>query len=163
MAELLDQGEIMSTQFEPKMANRFIMYIDGIPSFMIKMTNRPSLAIPRVTLDHINMKRYVAGKPEWQELSLSLYDPIVPSAAQATMEWIRLCFESVTGRMGYFDFYSKDITLNALGPVGDIVESWTLNGCFVTNFEGGQLDYSSGGDPVMVNINVSFNNAILNY
>lgn len=163
MAELLDQSEVQQSQFEPKMANRFIMYIDGIPSFMIKMSSRPSLSIPRVTLDHINMKRYVAGKPEWAELSLSLYDPIVPSAAQATMEWIRLCYESVTGRMGYSDFYKKDITLNALGPVGDIVESWNIQGAFVTNFEGGQLDWSSGGDPVMVTLSISFDNCILNF
>jgi hypothetical protein len=163
MAELLDQSEIYPNSFEPKLANRFIMYIDGIPSFMIKMTNRPSISIPRVTLDHINMKRYIAGKPEWQELSLSLYDPIVPSAAQATMEWIRLCFESVTGRMGYSDFYKKDITLNAVGPVGDIVESWNIQGAFVTNFEGGQLDWSSGGDPVMVNLSISYDNCILNF
>lgn len=163
MAELLDQSEIFSANFEPKMANRFIMYIDGIPSFMIKMASRPSLQIPRVTLDHINLKRYVAGKPEWQELSISLYDPIVPSAAQAAMEWIRLSFESVTGRMGYSDFYKKDITFNALGPVGDKVEEWTLQGAFITNFEGGQMDWASGGDPVMVNLTISYDQAILQF
>lgn len=163
MAELIDQTEIYHSMFEPKLQNRFIMYIDGIPSFMIKMANRPSLSIPRVTLDHINLKRYVAGKPEFQELQISLYDPVVPSAAQAAMEWIRLSFESVTGRMGYFDFYAKDIELVGLGPVGDKVESWKIEGAFVTNFEGGQLDWSSGGDPVMVNLTLSYNNAILNY
>ena len=38
MAELLDPTEIMFTAFEPKVANRFIMYIEGIPSYLIKAT-----------------------------------------------------------------------------------------------------------------------------
>ena len=33
MAELLDPTEIFYTAYEPKMANRFIMYIEGIPSY----------------------------------------------------------------------------------------------------------------------------------
>ncbi len=30
---ILDPNEIFFTAFEPKQANRFIMYIDGIPRF----------------------------------------------------------------------------------------------------------------------------------
>ena len=33
---VLDPNEIFFTAFEPKQANRFIMYVDGIPSYMIK-------------------------------------------------------------------------------------------------------------------------------
>ena len=36
MAQLLDPTEIMFTNFEPKMSNRFIMYIEGIPAYLIK-------------------------------------------------------------------------------------------------------------------------------
>ena len=36
MAELLDPTEVMFTAFEPKVANRFIMYVEGIPSYLIK-------------------------------------------------------------------------------------------------------------------------------
>ena len=33
---ILTQDEIFFTQFEPKVQNRFIMYMDGIPTYMIK-------------------------------------------------------------------------------------------------------------------------------
>ena len=33
---VLDPNEIFFTAFEPKQANRFIMYIDGIPAYEIK-------------------------------------------------------------------------------------------------------------------------------
>ena len=40
---VLDPNEIMFTAFEPKVQNRFIMYIDGIPSYIIKKISRPSV------------------------------------------------------------------------------------------------------------------------
>ena len=36
MAELIDPSEIMFTPFEPKVKNRFIMYIEGIPAYLIR-------------------------------------------------------------------------------------------------------------------------------
>ena len=143
MAELLDPSEIMFTPFEPKTQNRFIMYIEGIPAFTIKAMNRPSIQFDEVILEHINVKRYVKGKAEWQTLTVTLYDPIVPSGAQAVMEWVRLHHESVTGRDGYSDFYKKDITFNVLGPVGDKVEEWTLKGAFIQSATFSDMDYSA--------------------
>ena len=117
MANLLTPQEIMFTNFEPKMSNRFIMYVEGIPAYLIKAANRPEIQNGKVTIDHINTRRYVKGRSEWQDLTISLYDAVVPSAAQAVMEWVRLTHESVTGRDGYSDFYKKDIVFNSLGHI----------------------------------------------
>ena len=48
----LDPNEIMFTAFEPKVTNRFIMYIDGIPSYMIKSVTSPSFTDNVIKLDH---------------------------------------------------------------------------------------------------------------
>ena len=138
-----DPNEIFFTPFEPKLKNRFIMQIDGIPAFLVKTMARPSVQFEAVTLDHINVKRYVKGKATWQPISITLYDPIVPSGAQSVIEWIRLHHESVTGRDGYSDFYKKDITFNVLGPVGDKVEEWTLKGAFIQSATFSDMDYSA--------------------
>ena len=100
MPDLLDPSEIMFTPFEPKTKNRFIMFIEGIPAYLIKTMNRPQLQFDEIVLDHINVKRYVKGKAAWQPIDITLYDPVVPSGAQAVIEWIRLGHESVTGRDG---------------------------------------------------------------
>ena len=118
---ILNTNEIMFTAFEPKLQNRFIMYIDGIPAFLVKKISRPNIQFGEVTLDHINVKRKIKGKADWQNVTATLYDPVTPSGAQAVMEWVRLSHESVTGRDGYSDFYKKDIRINALGPAGDVV------------------------------------------
>ena len=131
MAELIDANDIMFTPFEPKLKNRYVMQIDGIPAYTIKTANRPQITFDEVELNHMNVTRYVKGKGKWQTLQFTMYDPIVPSAAQSVMEWVRLSHESVTGRDGYSDFYKKDLTINVLGPVGDIVEEWTLKGAWI--------------------------------
>lgn len=83
MADLLSSNEMFFTAYEPKVQNRFIMYIDGIPAYLIKAVNRPTINNNPITLDHINLKRKLKGKSEWADIEVTLYDPIVPSAAQA--------------------------------------------------------------------------------
>ena len=78
------------------------------------------------------------------------------------MEWARLSYESVTGRAGYSDFYKKDITLNLLGPVGDIVSEWIIKGAFVTNFNQGSFDWATS-DTAELAITVNMDYCILNY
>ena len=163
MAELLDPSEIMFTPFEPKTKNRFIMYIEGIPAFTIKAMNRPSIQFDEVVLEHINVKRYVKGKGAWQPLEITLYDPVVPSAAQSVMEWIREHHESVTGRQGYSDFYKRDITFNLLGPVGDKVEEWKLVGAFIQTANFNDLDFANGTDVADISLTLRYDYAILSF
>ena len=58
MPDLLDPSEIMFTPFEPKTKNRYIMYIEGIPSYLIK-TEQTDNPFETIELDHINVKRYI--------------------------------------------------------------------------------------------------------
>ena len=162
MAMLVDANDIMFTPFEPKTKQRFLMQIDGIPAYLIKTTNRPQITFEEVQLDHMNVRRFVKGKGVWQTLQCTLYDPVVPSAAQAVMEWVRLSHESVTGRDGYSDFYKKDVTFQVLGPVGDIVEEWKLKGTWIQDAQFGDMDFGSS-DPVDVTLTLRYDYAILNF
>ena len=163
MAELLNPSEIFYTNFEPKVKNRFILYVDGIPSFIIKKVNRPKLTQAKKELDHINVKSYYKGKSVWEEVAMELYDPIVPSGAQAVMEWVRLHHESVTGRDGYGDFYKKSVTINVLGPVGDKVEEWQLVNSFIVSADFQEMDWSDDGAAQMISLTLAYDYAILQY
>ena len=105
---ILDSNEVMFTAFEPMVQNRFVFYLDGIPSYLIKKADAPGVTLGEIKIEHINVYRKFKGKAEWKDISLSLYSPISPSGQQAIMEWVRLHHESVTGRDGYSDFYKKD-------------------------------------------------------
>jgi hypothetical protein len=162
MPDILDTNEIFFTPFEPKTKARFIMYIEGIPSYLVKAAARPQIQFEEMVLDHINVKRHLKGKGTWQPIDITLYDPIVPSGAQAVMEWVRLGHESVTGRDGYADFYKKDITFNLLGPVGDIVEEWTLKGAYVQTANFGEMSFDSN-EPADITLTLQYDYAILQF
>ena len=146
--QLTDLGtnpEFYSNAFswEPVKAHQFIMSIGDIPAFLIKSSAKPSIANGEITLDHINVQRYVKGKSVWNTIAVSLYDAIVPSGAQAVMDWIRLHHESATGRDGYSSFYKKEIKLRQLSPLGEVIEEWVLKGTYIVDANFGTLDWSS--------------------
>ena len=159
---ILETNQMMFTAFEPKLQNRFLLDIDGIPAYLIRTTGRPSVTFGEVVLDHINVKRKLKGKANWENITMDLYDPVTPSGAQAVMEWVRLSHESVTGRDGYSDFYKKDIRIHTLGPVGDVVEEWILKGAYCQSANFGTMDWTSS-EPANINITVVMDYVILNY
>jgi len=160
---VLDPNEIFFTAFEPKVQNRFIMYVDGIPSYFIKGIGGLSYSSEEITLNHINVMRKVKGRSNWEDVSMTLYDPITPSGAQAVMEWVRLHHESVTGRDGYSDFYKKDLTVDILGPVGDIVSEWIIKGAFIKEATFSDLSWDEDAAAQEIEITIAMDYAVLNF
>jgi hypothetical protein len=143
MADLLMK---MPIPYEPKRQNRFILRFPsslGINEWFVESAKRPSIKIAATEIQFLNTSTYVAGRFNWDEIGVKFRDPIGPSAAQALMEWVRLCAESVTGRMGYAAGYKKDIDLEMLDPTGVVVEKWILQGTFLSSVDFGALGYST--------------------
>ena len=160
---VLNPNEIFFTAFEPKQANRFILFVDGFPSYIMKGVGAVSLTQGSVPLNHINVQRYVKGKTVWNTLSFTLFDPVTPSGAQAVMEWVRLHHESVTGRDGYSDFYKKDLTINILGPVGDIVSEWIIKGAMITEASFGDYNWDTESTAQELTMTVQPDYCVLNF
>ena len=160
---ILNPNEIFYTAFEPKQSNRFILYMDGIPSYLLKGMGAISMTQTAVPLNHINVQRYVKGKTIWNPIQFTLFESITPSGAQAVMEWVRLGHESVTGRDGYSDFYKKDITFNTIGPVGDIVSEWVVKGAVITEVNFGDYNWDDDGTVVNIQVTVQPDYCVLNF
>jgi hypothetical protein len=160
---VLDPNEIFFTAFEPKQANRFIMYMDGFPAYIVKGVGAISMTQGSVRLNHINVQRYVKGVSSWNTVQFTLFDPITPSGAQAVMEWVRLHHESVTGRDGYSDFYKKQLTFNVLGPVGDVVSEWVMQGCIITECNFGDYNWDTLDTAVNITMTVQPDYCVLNF
>lgn len=160
---ILTSDEIFFTAFEPKVQNRFIMYIDGIPAFIVKGVTGLGFEQNEIILNHINVYRKVKGKLRWNDVTLTLFDPITPSGAQAVMEWVRLHHESVTGRDGYSDFYKKRIVLDIVGPVGDIVSEWVLMGAFIKSSNFGDLNFDNDTTAQTISLTLGMDYCVLNF
>ena len=145
MADLLMK---MPIPYEPKRQNRFILRFPstlGINEWFVESTSRPKMTIGATEIQFLNTSTWVAGRFNWGEISVKFRDPIGPSASQALMEWVRLCAESVTGRMGYAAGYKKNIDLELLDPTGVVVEKWILEGAWLSSVDFGSLGYSTDG------------------
>ena len=131
---------------EPKRKNRFVLEFPtelGIESYLVQTTGKPTLEINPTEIPFMNTSSFVAGRSKWGTIEVKFIDVIGPSTTQKVMEWVRLHFESATGRMGYAIGYKKNLVLKALDPTGVEVEKWTLIGSMITNVAFGDNDYSS--------------------
>jgi hypothetical protein len=143
MADLLMK---MPVPYEPKRQNRFLLRFPsslGINEWTVESASRPHITVNATEIQFLNTSTYVAGRYTWAPINVVFRDPIGPSTMQAVMEWVRLCAESVTGRMGYASGYKKNVDLEMLDPTGVAVEKWILEGTFLTDVNGNSLAYNT--------------------
>tara|TARA_B100000700_G_C15003113_1_gene837260 strand:+ start:1103 stop:1591 length:489 start_codon:yes stop_codon:yes gene_type:complete len=162
MAETLSVTDMLPNKFEPKRNYRWVLAIEGIDSFLITKTARPTITFTDKKIEFINSYRMVSGKLSFGDMSVTLHDPIAPSGAQQVMEWIRTHYESVSGRAGYADFYKRDIQIKLLDPIGTVVELWDVKGAIINSANFQSLDYT-GDDTMMIDLTLKFDNCVLQF
>jgi len=163
MAETLSVTDMLPNKFEPKRKHRWIFACEGIDSFIVKSTARPSFTMDSKEIPWMNTQRYiVGGKLKFGDLKLELHDPIAPSGAQQVMEWIRTHHENISGRAGYADFYKRDCQLKMLDPLGTVVELWDMKGVFIKTADFGSVDYN-GDDPMGISLTLRMDSCVLQF
>lgn len=134
----------MPLEYEPLRKNRFLLRFPsdlGIQEWWVSSASRPSITMGETEIPFLNTSTWVVGRYIWEQVNVTLRDPIGPSASQAIMEWIRLSSETVTGRQGYAVSYKRDLILEMLDPTGVSVSQWILKNCFIVSATGGDLSY----------------------
>lgn len=162
MADLLNK---MPLTYEPLRKNRFLFRFPsdlGIQEWWVASGNRPQIEQGETEIQFMNTSTWVLGRYKWQNLQITLRDPIGPSASQAVMEWVRLHSESVTGRQGYAAGYKRNIELEMLDPTGVTVSKWILVNAFLTTVNFGQLDYGQD-ELATIELTIRYDYAILCY
>lgn len=162
MANTLGVEDMLATKFEPIAKRRFLLAIEGVDVFLVKTASRPQYTTEEVAINWINTTRYIAGKTTFGTMSVTLHDAIGPSGSQQVMEWIRLCYESVSGRGGYADFYKRDIQLKMLDPVGTVIQLWDIKGAWITEANFNEVTYE-GSDQTEITLTIRYDNAVLQY
>ena len=162
MSDLLLKAPL---EYEPLRKNRFLMRFPsdlGIQEWWVSNASRPTITNNETEIPFLNTSTWVVGRYVWEAISITLRDPIGPSASQAVMEWVRLHSESVTGRQGYAAGYKRDVELEMLDPTGVSVSKWILKNAFCTSADFGDLNYNQD-DLATITITLKYDYAILAY
>jgi len=86
---LIDPNELMFTVFQPKLQNRYIFYVDGIPSYLVSSVGGFGYTNSSMTIYHMNVYFKIATRAQWDDITLRLYNPVSPSGEQVVLEWIK--------------------------------------------------------------------------
>ena len=165
--------------FNPKQQMRYVLYLTNvgvpIPTYMVKTADRPSIDQNPVTVDYINTEFKVKGKSRWQDISVTLYDPIEVNGAKLLHDWISLFHhnsglnQSPAGRTpglltpgedGFIHEYKRTLVFQALTPHGDVADEFSLYGAFVADAKWGNMDLSSD-DLNMLDLTITYDYAVM--
>lgn len=159
---------------EPKRKYRFLLSFNGIPQWIVKTTGKPNFSVSESEHSFINYKFYYPGRLEWEEISMTLVDPVDPDASKTMLDLIELSgyvaphnfLNDPLGRgkaSNVVTFSKKQATSAVGGRVyihtidenGSPIETWSLYNPWIKSVNFGDLDYESD-DLVNVELTMRF-------
>ena len=144
---------------DPKRGFRFRLQIDGLGGegnaiWYAKKADKPTISFGEASHSYLNHTYYWPGRAEWNEVSVTLVDPIQPAlagnmAALVAAAGYRIPINGTTPEQ--YKTMSKSSTITPLGVVqidqidedGVAIETWILNNAWVKELTWGELDYSN--------------------
>jgi len=130
----------------------------------VQDVKRPSLNFNPIPIDVYNSKVYLAGKPEWAEITVTLRDDSGGNVSKLVGEQIQkqFDFQEQSSAASGID-YKFQLLLEILdGGNGantpNTLESWQLYGCFLSQVDYGDMNYATN-EQATVQLTVRYDNA----
>jgi hypothetical protein len=157
---------------QPKFKNRwritFANMGGGTDSQPISMqtikANRPKLKFEKVELRRYNSVSWVASKHSWETTSVTIQDDVTGTAAavlQAQLQkqqWLIGAQGQWMAAAGEGSLYKFVSYLDMLDGNDQVIETWTLEGCWLEDVDWGELAYD-GNEAVEIAVTISFDHA----
>ena len=144
----------------PKRNFRFLVQITALGDngdqsviWWAKTAKTPSFSLAETTHAYLDNTFKFPGRVTWDDVNISLVDPVSPDATKLTMQVLEKSNYRVKG-LGQNELtVSKAKAATALGNVvitilsddGDAVETWTLNNPFIKSVSFSDLSYEDDG------------------
>jgi len=143
---------------DPKRKFRFVVSFDGIQDpqggavlWYAKTVNKPSFQISEQEHKYLNHTFFYPGSVTWQEISVTLVDPVEPDMAATLSDIVQQSGYQIPTTADQRTTMSKAKAANALGSViitqidhaGDPLETWTLWNSWIKELKYGDLEYGS--------------------
>lgn len=152
---------------EPKRNFRFLVQFTGLADpdlgplrgedvlWWAKTVTTPSFDVSEVTHDFLDNKYYYPGRVTWNEVSMTLVDPVSPDAVGQTNALLEAMGYKVPSNVNTLGTITKttdidtgatalgDVVISILNADGEPIETWRLQNPFIKSAKYGDLDYSN--------------------
>jgi hypothetical protein len=174
MATINDIGipGVGSGILQPKLKNRWRVTFanmgggaDSQPLSLQAVTlTRPVLSFEEVQLDRYNARAYVAGKYTFEPMTITFEDDVSSTATQVLQEQLQNQ-QFLIGAEGQWlaaagegSLYKFVTYLDLLDGNEQVIEKWTVEGCFIQNIDYMDLDYSAS-EAVQITVTLRYDHA----
>ena len=154
---------------DPKRSYRFILYLDGIPSYFVNSTGVPKLTIGEGgTHKFLGHEFKFPGSAKWEgDISVKLVDTIDYNMAQKFVDFVRKAgyvypskWDSSSANPEFYrktiskaKFPFKQLKIQRINSEGAVYETWVLNNPWINSVDFGAASYS---DEKLLEMTVSF-------
>jgi hypothetical protein len=122
---------------------------------------RPSLTHDEVTLDAYNSRAYLAAKHTWEPITITLRDDMNNSVsrhvASQLQKQLNHGLQSAPASGKDYKFGLVVEQLDGSQP-GVVIETWSLNGCFIQNVNYGENNYATS-DVMQITLQIRYDAA----
>jgi len=140
--------------------------VDSQPlSMQVITVSRPSYTFEEIALHRYVTQAYVAGKYRWDELKMTIEDDVTGTASavlqaqQQKQQWIIGAEGQWFAAAGEGSLYKFVTYLDMLDGNDQVIEKWTIEGCWIKNINYGELDYGAGAEAVKIDLSIRFDHA----
>jgi hypothetical protein len=162
-------GENLGTLM-PKLQYRFrVNFTDLGPENTVFATQnvvsvtRPNMSHEEVTIDTYNSKIYLAGKHSWEPITVELRDDVNSETSKImdnqVAKQIDMLNQSSPKAAASYKFEMEIENLSGGNPEPEVLDTWLLSGCYISNLQYGDTNYASGGEFQSLTVQIRFDTA----
>jgi len=168
-----DQSNPTQGLLMPKLKYRFRVIFEnmGVSTPRTELTKqvmdftRPNLSFQEMEIPIYNSRIYLAGKHEWQAVTVNFRDDaggqvakLVGEQLQKQMDFVEMA--SAASGIDYKFLTRCEVLDGGNGAsTPTVLETWELYGCYVASVDYGNLDYSESS-PATIQMSLRFDNAV---
>jgi hypothetical protein len=126
---------------------------------------RPQVTFDPVEIPVYNSKVYLAGRPTWNAISVTMRDDAGGNVSRLVGEQLQKQYDfmeqaSAASGIDYKFVARVEMLDGGNGTIEPtVLETWELYGCFLTDVNYNDMDYGSN-DPVTITMSIRYDNAI---
>ncbi|HAI40281.1 MAG TPA: hypothetical protein DCM40_20385 [Maribacter sp.] len=148
---------------EPKRAFRWLLYLSGMPQFIVTKVKKPGFTVGNTPYQFLNYEFKYPGRVVWSPINFTIVDPVSPDSTGSLYKILtnagyvipinyQEAAPATISKKGMVESLGTQIKLAQLNQDGAPIETWTMNNPLITSVDFGDLDYSNEG---LVNIAVN--------